>query len=497
MGVLKLLIICIASLAMVKGKHSVQLYNAVVSKAMDEALDITKTLNHTNTAMIRETIEQLSMDEVDNILLYAYKLWISGQKDVVINTFPEEVKLLLNEDDVKIISSKFNIPLKLDMHTDGDGDRALWGDGLGVDEYRHRFRFEPILMGDKIMFKIKNVQHAMYLKLDSHQDEIGDRAVFGDAGHAGDDRLTFVLETFQNQNGFQFFIVNQQYKQCLKLALSTDDDNDRRAWGHKGQYREDKLHFGFKIKKILPSVSSTIFTKINKEQAEVQDLYNYVADGLYEQALEITEKMMKHNQKHITTAVQSLLKDGVRNVMNYAYQLWNSDKTEVIRNCFPKTIEAILSGKLVQIFNVEYRLPLKQDVNTDSYGDRKVWGDATTAEVNRLLWSFTPVWEHNRVFFKINYIHRNNFMKLDHATDSDGDRVAYGNALNVPEYRLYFALEPELSDEQLSFYIINQEFGQALKMAVNTDSYKDRLVYGHHGLPYGNDRRRWTITVAK
>lgn len=499
MGAVKLiLLLCVASVAIAKSiHHSEQLYNAIVSGAYTNAIELANTLYDSDKDTVQATIEKLSTDDIETAMQYAYKLWISGKKDVVVEHFPQEFKMIFNEDDVRVVSSKFNIPLKLDMNTDSDGDRFVWGDGSAVDEYRHRFRFEPILINDKVMFKIKNVQHGMYMKLDSRQDDAGDRMAYGDSLHSNMERLIFRLEPYKNQNGLQFYIISNQYKQALKLALSTDDYNDRKLYGHHGEYREDPLRFGWKIMRTSAVIPGDSPSNIQNQNADIKELYKSVTEGLYEKSLKLTDKMMQNNQEHVKTTVRLLLEDGVRNVMSYGYKLWDTDRTNVIIDCFPKTFKAIFSGKVTQIFNVQYRLPLKLDANTDSDGDRRVWGDATNAAMERLLWTFTPTWEHNRVFFKINYVQRNSYMKLDSKVDSDGDRAVWGNSMNVDDNRLIFALEPQVVDEQLTFYIINQEFGQALKLGVSTDSYKDRLVWGHKGVPYGNERRKWTIVPGK
>lgn len=472
-------------------EYSEELYNAIVSNSFIDALAMTNSFDR---HILTKTIEKLLQDNIDNVVQYAFRLWISNHKDVVIENFPQPFKLIFNEDDVKLINTKYNLPLKMDVKVDYYGDRLIWGDGIPSNEYRHRWRIEPIFMNDRVSFTIKNIERMMYMKLSNHPNHTGERQAWGDAINVSIDRLTWTLEPIYGEDHLDFFIVNEQHKQGIKLASKVDKYNDRELLGHNGQHRydSDRSNLRWKIIKATPM----IFAHNNDNEPYnilAKTLYDSILEGLYSNALSITKTLMQNNSKVVEEAVQSLLTTGVRNVISYAYTLWNYNQTDVVIRCFPKIFQSILDKRTIEIVNKQYELPLKMDINTDHYGDRFVWGDAVPVISPRLSWNFISIWEHNRVHFKIRNIYHNMFMKLDVRPDRIGDRKAWGDSLNVPDRRLTWALEPIMKNNQLSFYIINQEFGLGLKMGVDKDSYNDRLVWGHNGNPYENNRLLWSV----
>ncbi|KAJ8711798.1 hypothetical protein PYW08_008752 [Mythimna loreyi] len=227
-------------------------------------------------------------------------------------------------------------------------------------------------------------------------------------------------------------------------------------------------------------------------------LYNYVAEAAYDIAVEITKTMDTENgYEAINKVVTKLLGAGSTNVMTYAYKLLNSGGDEVIRKSFPDAIQLVLKGEVVTIVNKQYQQALKLDANVDSYNDRLAWGDKSDKTSRRVSWKFNPIWENDKVVFKINNMDCNMFLKLDANTDSLGDRKSWGST-NDNEINHEYYVEPSMKDGTLVFRIINYQYNQALKLDANVDSYGDRLLWGHNGDPHGaNSALDWIIAANK
>ncbi|KAJ8730795.1 hypothetical protein PYW08_002208 [Mythimna loreyi] len=233
-------------------------------------------------------------------------------------------------------------------------------------------------------------------------------------------------------------------------------------------------------------------------QSFEEEMFNNVINGDYNAAVSKAQSYgVANDNEFVNNVVMRLITDAPRKVMTFAYKLWEGGAKNVVRNSFPKCFQHIFNEDAVTIVNKQYLQPLKLDVNTDSYNDRLAWGDNDQCEITseRLSWKILPVWHSDGLTFKLYNIHRNMYLKLDVNVDSYGDRKAWGS-VNSDEERHRYYLEPLFKNGTLVFFIINYKYGQGLKLDVNTDSYGDRLLWGHNGTVHNEyERFRWIIAA--
>ncbi|CAB3244441.1 unnamed protein product [Arctia plantaginis] len=228
-------------------------------------------------------------------------------------------------------------------------------------------------------------------------------------------------------------------------------------------------------------------------------LYKLVIDGEFDQAVALSSKLDKDGARDVLTAtVQKLLESNSAantKLMSFAYKLWNGEEKDIVRNNFPPAFKLIFGQENVTILNSGYVQVLKLDTQTDSYNDRLAWGDSNDRTSTRVSWRFVPVWENKEVTFKLFNAHYDMYLKLDASTDDIGDRQAWGSK-NSGEERHRFYLEPTSKSGSLTFYIINFQFKQGLKLVAQKDSYGDRLLMGHNGDIHVDETRfRWTFAL--
>ncbi|XP_021189097.3 microvitellogenin [Helicoverpa armigera] len=232
---------------------------------------------------------------------------------------------------------------------------------------------------------------------------------------------------------------------------------------------------------------------LNKLEAN-SSLYKNIINSNYEGAISMTQMLANmENGQIIDQVVTKLINDAPRTAMSYAYKLWNGGARDLVRKHFRKSFAYILNEDPVTIANLKFHQPLKLDMDTDSYGDRLVWGDnACDLSSERVSWKLIPVWDNDGVTFKLYNIDCNMYLKLDVNVDNIGDRKAWGSN-NSDELRHRYYLEPGFKNGSLVFHIVNCEYKQGLKMAVAVDEIGDRGLWGHGGSSIDDSRLCWLI----
>ncbi|KAG6455173.1 microvitellogenin-like isoform X3 [Manduca sexta] len=222
-----------------------ELYNAISGWNMATAVAITKSLHRTGgSSNIANVVNKVLDEGMDSTMTFAYKLWHAGEKDIVTDNFPIAFKLILNEDEIEIASNRYEDSiLKLDSNTDEWHNRLAWGDDSGSNGTRYTWAMFPIWKDDKILFRLKNIEYDMCLRLDIHDNSAGDRKAWG-SQNLDDVRYNWKLEPINHGNKTVFYIVNCEFDQALKLDDNVDKDGDRQLWGHNGMYY-DPEKFGW------------------------------------------------------------------------------------------------------------------------------------------------------------------------------------------------------------------------------------------------------------
>lgn len=217
-----------------------------------------------------------------------------------------------------------------------------------------------------------------------------------------------------------------------------------------------------------------------------EQLYNNVIVGDYTNAVAQTRDLANEQKFDvIEDVVTRLLRDAKRNVIEYAYQLWINGLDATVKQHFPIQFRLIIDGNFVKFINRRDGLALKLAIDTDGDGDRLSYGDAHDKTSHRVSWKMIPVWDNNRVYFKILNTHRNQYLKLEVSSDGAGDHKAFGSD-ESDTYRHQWYLYPVKYENDVLFYVFNREYSQALKLGRDVDSMGDRMLWGHNGNVLGN-----------
>lgn len=238
--------------------------------------------------------------------------------------------------------------------------------------------------------------------------------------------------------------------------------------------------------KILNSVqNSNALTSLSTRDLGDQ-LYNNVIVGDYETAVTKSLQLEQAGKSQvIIDTVNKLLSDGKRNVVEFAYSLWNMFGKSIVKDYFPIQFRMILNGDGVALFNKKDEFPLTVVVNADKDGNRLAFGDGKDRNSERLRWNIKTIWEDNRLYFKIVNTLRHEHLKLTIAADSNSEHKGY-SAVASDTNRMQWYLHPAMYEGDLLFYIINREFNQALKLNSAVDSSGNRYAYSHKSDFVGN-----------
>ncbi|KAG6463355.1 microvitellogenin-like [Manduca sexta] len=224
-----------------------QLYEAVTGWSFDTAVKISQSLKESGGgSTIVDVVNKLLQQGIRATTPFAYKLWNSGEKEIVNNYFPDAFKLIFNGDNIKIVSNYYNMALKLDANVDYYNDRLGWGDKSDHSSNRVSWTLLPIWENNNVIFKIRNNEHSMFLKLDVNVDSYGDRKCWG-SNSSNELRHTWKLEPVKLQGNVVFFIVNCEYDQALKLDANVDSYGDRLLWGNNGNVVNNPRYFGWLV----------------------------------------------------------------------------------------------------------------------------------------------------------------------------------------------------------------------------------------------------------
>lgn len=220
--------------------------NVVDGNYVDAILKSKKIDESGNSSLIFDVITKLLVEGNKNVMTYAYQLWHSNCMDIVTKYFPLVFQTILKEEHVVILNKKFNLALKLDYGTNSDENRLAWGDSKDKTSERVKWKFVPVLKGDCVVFKIRNYEHGLFLKLDSITNNVGDRQAWG-SKDTSEERFEWYLNPIMVNYVLMFLLINKEYNQGIILDSNLDVFNDRLLWGHNGEVLKTPEEYGWYI----------------------------------------------------------------------------------------------------------------------------------------------------------------------------------------------------------------------------------------------------------
>lgn len=220
-----------------------EILHFVQNSKYDNARKLTIGLDDDNkNEVITKAIKKMIDTRTNNIMEFAYNLWNNGAKEIVTKYFPAPFLHIFNEDHVTIVDKKYNQALKLDLKTDQINDRLAFGDSTDKSSKNVSWQIIPVWENNELTFKLYNVEHHMFIKLDANVDNLGDRRAWGST-NSNESRHRFTLEPFIVDDKLVFVIINYRYGQGLKLDANAKSEGDRLLWGHNGDARANYDRF--------------------------------------------------------------------------------------------------------------------------------------------------------------------------------------------------------------------------------------------------------------
>ncbi|XP_012550730.1 low molecular mass lipoprotein 4-like [Bombyx mori] len=235
---------------------------------------------------------------------------------------------------------------------------------------------------------------------------------------------------------------------------------------------------------------------ISQTDWDLEDkIYVEVSSASYEEAIATAQELISNNKSTVVRdAVKLLMHNKVRNSMEFAYKLWQSGNSEIVRKQFPVAFETILGGDYVNFIDYEYGKALKLGYKTDRNAERTAYGDKYERISNIVAWRLLPFWEDGRLFFKILNKEYNEYLKLDTITNHAGDhRASAGSSPSDAAYHWY--LHPVDFLDQTLFFVYNRQYRQALKLSRQTGLDGGYNVFGHNGDAINDlDIHAWSVS---
>ena len=235
------------------------LLNHIDTGNLDAAVHLSKNVGE----FVSEVVTKLTSSAPDKVMLYAYKLWHAGRRDLVRKYFPKPYELVINRDFVNIFNKQYGLFIRrhvpittLDWSKDVYTMRAESPTAIRSWHQSRKWKFYPTYDGrDGLAFLIVTHFNNMCIRM------VGDTA-----GEDANCWVTTISEIFSDDKGYKFLlepsvgddgnlyftIINVDYKQGLKCD-SEENNNNRGIRGHNGNIHDKNDNCKWIIKKDFDS----------------------------------------------------------------------------------------------------------------------------------------------------------------------------------------------------------------------------------------------------
>ncbi|XP_012552341.2 microvitellogenin isoform X1 [Bombyx mori] len=220
------------SMSYVSKQRENKLYNFIVARKFDEAVENTISLYGAGGCNIIEQVIERLFDEGQSIVFdYSYKLSIAGARYVARSCFPAAIRIHESLVFAKVINKRDGYALTYSRRVDSDGDRRILGDRNTQNRMDITWWFVPYWLGDRLYFEMRPLRMAMFLKLGNTRDEDDDHTAYISDDHATN-RHFWTIQPVKHNGELLFYIINREYDELLKFGQSTKYDGYRIGYGH-------------------------------------------------------------------------------------------------------------------------------------------------------------------------------------------------------------------------------------------------------------------------
>ncbi|KAJ8724233.1 hypothetical protein PYW08_015707 [Mythimna loreyi] len=192
-----------------------------------------------------------------------------------------------------------------------------------------------------------------------------------------------------------------------------------------------------------------------------RELYKNICKADFEAAVILTDCLNNsYCDGAIDDVIRKLFKNNVRNVMTYAYKVWNNYEKDVVRKRFPSLFQHIFDGDRMAIINNQNDQVLVLEQETP-----RARGDWLKNPGNQLGWKIIPILNENNVLFKLYNVATEKYLQQTSAVKNSEE----------PRDKFYF--EPLLTiNGQVAFRIFYFDDDLPLELPVDADSAEDKAV---------------------
>ncbi|XP_028040518.1 microvitellogenin-like [Bombyx mandarina] len=220
------------SMSVVSKQRENKLYNLIVARKFDEAVENTISLYGAGWSnIIKQVIERLC-DEGNSIVFdYSYKISISKAPYIARSCFPMAIRIHERMVFAKLINKRDGYALTYNNHVDFDGDRRVLGDPNTESRMDIGWWFVPHWTGDRLYYQMRPLRMAMFLKLGNSRDGDGDHTAYVSDDYSTNRHL-WTIQPVKHNGELLFYIINREFDKLLKFGLSPVYDGYRIAYGH-------------------------------------------------------------------------------------------------------------------------------------------------------------------------------------------------------------------------------------------------------------------------
>ncbi|KAI8442135.1 hypothetical protein MSG28_005752 [Choristoneura fumiferana] len=166
------------------------------------------------TEMSEELSKRIVSGAYDSAVNVALKLDESGNNTAITD-------VILKSGPVKFMSKKYFKTIKLDGQLNKDGNRFAFGDGTDKSSEAVRWEIYPIWDNNTVFFKIKNVEHGSFLRIDDNSDGSGEKKILG-SQDSNDLNYQWSFEPLKIDDDLMFRIIDRKYNLGWKLGTTSE-----------------------------------------------------------------------------------------------------------------------------------------------------------------------------------------------------------------------------------------------------------------------------------
>ncbi|XP_028038117.1 low molecular mass 30 kDa lipoprotein 19G1-like [Bombyx mandarina] len=209
-----------------------KLYNFIVARKFDEAVENTISLYGAGGCNIIERVIERLFDEGQSIVFdYSYKFSISRAAYIVSRCFPAVIRIHESLVFAKLINKRDGYALTYSNRVESDGDRRALGDHNTKTRIGIEWSLVAHWSGDRLYYKMRPLRIAMFLKLGNSTDEDGDHTAYISHDDSTNRHL-WTIQPVRHNGELLFYIINREFDKLLKFGQSTEHDGYRIAYGH-------------------------------------------------------------------------------------------------------------------------------------------------------------------------------------------------------------------------------------------------------------------------